>query len=66
MLPLTPIERRTFDHTALEEAMARLDGVVRSSRHALHVIAGGAHKSAADNSDDLLTSLGGAEPASAC
>jgi hypothetical protein len=30
--PLTPIERRAFDYTALEEAMAHLDAVVRSSR----------------------------------
>jgi hypothetical protein len=30
--PLTPIERRAFDYTALEEAMAHLDAVVRQVR----------------------------------
>ena len=33
--PLTPIERRTFDYTALEEAMVHLDAVVRRARHVL-------------------------------
>ena len=33
--PLTPIERRAFDYTALEEAMAHLDAVVRQTCHAL-------------------------------
>ena len=33
--PLTPIERRVFDYAALEEAMARLDAVVRQTRHKL-------------------------------
>jgi hypothetical protein len=33
--PLTPIERRSFDYTALEEAMSHLDAVVRRTRHAL-------------------------------
>jgi hypothetical protein len=33
--PLTPMERRSFDYTALEEAMSQLDAVVRRSRHAL-------------------------------
>jgi hypothetical protein len=33
--PLTPIERRAFDYTVLEEAMAQLDAVVRTSRHNL-------------------------------
>lgn len=33
--PLTPIERRAFDYSALEEDMARLDAVVRQSRHNL-------------------------------
>ncbi len=32
---LSPIERRAFDYTALEEAMAHLDAVVRRARHAL-------------------------------
>jgi hypothetical protein len=31
--PLTPIERRSFDYTALEEAIAHLDAVVRRTRH---------------------------------
>jgi len=30
--PLTPIERRIFDYSALEEAMAHLDAVVRQIR----------------------------------
>ncbi len=33
--PLTPIERRSFDYTALEEAMSQMDTVVRRTRHAL-------------------------------
>jgi hypothetical protein len=32
---LTPIERRAFDYSALEEAMAHLDAVVRQTRHNL-------------------------------
>ena len=40
--PLTPIERRAFDYSALEEAMAHLEGVVRTSRQALRAIAAGA------------------------
>jgi hypothetical protein len=51
--PLTPIERREFDYTALEEAMAHLDAVVRNSRHALRtvlrtVLQGGHEAEAAD------------------
>ena len=41
--PLTPIERRAFDYTALEEAMAHLDAVVRASRLALRSIVDGTH-----------------------
>jgi hypothetical protein len=48
--PLTPIERRAFDYTALEEAMAHLDAVVRTSRLALRAIADGAHGARADAS----------------
>ena len=33
--PLSPIERRVFDYTALEEAMAHLDAVVRRARQNL-------------------------------
>jgi hypothetical protein len=44
--PLTPVERRAFDYTALEEAMARLDTVVRASRVALRSIADGTHDAA--------------------
>jgi len=33
--PLSPLERRAFDDTALEEAMAHLDAVVRRARQAL-------------------------------
>jgi hypothetical protein len=36
--PLTRIERRAFDDTALEEALAHLDAVVRTSRIALRPI----------------------------
>jgi hypothetical protein len=35
MPPLSPIERRAFEYTALEEAMAHLDAVVRAARRAL-------------------------------
>ena len=41
--PLTPVERRAFDYTALEEAMAHLDAVVRASRTALRSIGDGTH-----------------------
>ncbi len=41
--PLTPIERRVFNYTALEEAMAHLDAVVRASQFALRSIADGTH-----------------------
>jgi hypothetical protein len=33
--PLTPLERRSFDYTALEEAMSHLDAVVRRTRQVL-------------------------------
>ncbi len=39
--PLSPIERREFDYTALEEAMAHLHAVVRASRSALRSIVDG-------------------------
>jgi hypothetical protein len=39
--PLTPIERRVFDYTFLEEAMAHLDAVVRASRYVVRSIAYG-------------------------
>jgi len=48
--PLTPIERRAFDYTALEEAMAHLDAVVRTSRVALRSIVDGTHGAAVDPS----------------
>jgi hypothetical protein len=48
--PLTPIERRAFDYTALEEAMAHLDAVVRVSRVALRAISDGTHGAGADAS----------------
>jgi len=45
--PLTPIERKAFDYTALEEAMAHLDAVVRWSRIALRSLADGTHSAGA-------------------
>ncbi|WP_216856439.1 hypothetical protein [Acidisphaera sp. S103] len=48
--PLTPIERRAFDYTALEEAMAHLDAVVRTSRIALRSIVGDTHGAAVNRS----------------
>ncbi len=48
--PLTPIERRAFDYTALEEAMAHLDAVVRTSRFALRSIVDGTHSAAGNSS----------------
>jgi hypothetical protein len=48
--PLTPIERRAFDYTALEEAMAHLDAVVRTSRFALRSIVDGTHGAAVNPS----------------
>ncbi|HTH99816.1 MAG TPA: hypothetical protein VL752_02620 [Acidisoma sp.] len=48
--PLTPVERRAFDYTALEEAMAHLDVVVRQARRNLGTSAeaglGTAHEAA--------------------
>ena len=41
--PLTPVDRRAFDYSALEEAMAHLDAVVRASRSALRSLAQGTH-----------------------
>ena len=38
--PLTPLERRNFDYSALEEAMAHLDAVVRQTRATLTAIGG--------------------------
>ena len=46
--PLTPIERKAFDYTALEEAMAHLDAVVRQARRALGVVAAGGNPTEAD------------------
>lgn len=42
--PLTPVERRAFDYTALEEAMAHLDAVVRQARHNLGALARPGHR----------------------
>jgi len=47
--PLTPIERKAFDYTALEEAMAHLDAVVRRARHALGVVAAGGNPTEPDH-----------------
>jgi hypothetical protein len=58
--PLTPIERREFDYTALDEAMAQLDAVVRASRVALRSIAEGTHDAMANASPN------GAEGTPAC
>ncbi len=58
--PLTPIERRAFDYTALDEAMAQLDAVVRQARLALRAIADGAPGAIAH------ASANGAEVAPAC
>ncbi len=60
LLPLTPIERRAFDYSALEEAMAHLDAVVRASRLALRAIADGTHGARANASPN------GAEVVPAC
>ena len=60
LLPLTPIERRAFDYTALEEAIAHLDAVVRASRVALRALADGTHGARANASPN------GAEVAPAC
>jgi hypothetical protein len=52
--PLTPIERRAFNYTALEEAMAHLDAVVRNSRNALRTlrtVLQGGHKARAAGPD---------------
>jgi hypothetical protein len=58
--PLTPIERLAFDYTALEEAMAHLDAVVRASRLSLRAIADGRYGAAPNPSRN------GAEVAPAC
>jgi hypothetical protein len=36
MPALSPIERRAFDYSALEDSMAQLNAVVRRARHALN------------------------------
>jgi hypothetical protein len=41
LLPLSPLETRAFDYTALEETMAQLDDVVRRARQALGAIGQG-------------------------
>lgn len=54
--PLTPVERRAFDYTALEEAMAHLDAVVRTSRSTLRTLVDGTRGTEADivpNSADV-------------
>ena len=56
--PLTSIERRAFDYVALEEAMAHLDAVVRSSRIALRARTEGRMRKRAESAADS------AEPAS--
>jgi len=50
--PLTPLERRDFDYTALEEAMAHLDAVVRSSRQALRAIVADTARNGAEAASD--------------
>jgi hypothetical protein len=59
-LPLTPVERRTFDYTVLEEAMAHLDAVVRASRFALRSMADGTRDTGSNPSPN------GAEAAPDC
>ena len=44
--PLSPIERRAFDYSALEEAMTQLDAVVRRARHALNPLTVNRHRAA--------------------
>lgn len=44
--PRSPIERRAFDYSALEEAMAHLDAVVRHARQALNSMALNGHQQA--------------------
>jgi hypothetical protein len=38
--PLTPIERRAFDYSALDDCMARLDLAIRHTKHVLDAMAG--------------------------
>lgn len=58
--PLTPIERRVFDYTALEETLAQLEAVVRSSRSALRAVVEGSQEMPAD------TAPARAEPPTPC
>jgi hypothetical protein len=58
--PLTPIERRVFDYTALEETLAQLEAVVRSSRSALRTVVEGPQEMPAE------TAPGRAEPPTPC
>jgi hypothetical protein len=39
--PLTPIERRAFDYSALDEAMAHADAVIRRARHRFALLGDG-------------------------
>lgn len=47
LLPLSPIEKRAFDYTSLEEAMAYLDDVIRRTRQSLTSIPVSAREAAA-------------------
>jgi hypothetical protein len=51
--PLTPLERRAFDYTLLEEGMAQLDAVVRNSRQALRDISTAPRE--ADSNESLVS-----------
>ena len=55
--PITPSERRSFDYSALEEAMAHLDAVVRRARASLSSLTLNGDRSAPASSD--APSLGG-------
>ena len=52
--PLSPIEHRAFDYSALEEAMAHLDAVVRRARHELNSLAVKAHQEAIMPPDSIF------------
>jgi hypothetical protein len=50
-LPLTPIERRSFDYSALDEAMVHLDAVVRNARNTLRTVSAAASEAGSSRSD---------------
>ena len=61
--PLTPIERRAFDYSALEHCMAQLELSIRHTKHTLDALVGSKIESALPNRQTADASAVAAEPA---